>query len=411
MSALRFNVVMFGARDFYEVPLALDESGQLNRLITDFYTPDWLTRVLKSRHHPRLSSRKTVSVWPIALLSKLVRSGKLGRLVVNDLFGFIGGLITYLGPNRAIVYSYYIEGFVAFYRLIGCKPNALICFQVHPTPWFINRIIADDAEAFARIRRVAFLKDIEDSYSRTEINAYVDALNACDSILCASSVTARSTVHPRAQSNPCVVIPYGSRHAGYPLNASRHWRARDKVKILTVSQVMQRKGLHWAFEAMSRLAPELQEHFEWIVVSFRIDDRIADLAPTNVRFLPKLPDGELADLMGSADLFVMPSIVEGFGLVYIEVLSLGTPIVYTANTGVDDLCLNGVHGFRVDISSLDGLMNLFMSLCATPTQLGDMREKCRALAKTVTWERFRERVRSAVTAVAASMPCRPKSQQ
>lgn len=394
MAVPRFNVVMLGARDFYEVPLALDESGRLNRLITDFYTPDWLRSAVKLRRHGRLSSSKTSSIWPIALLLRLTRSGKSGRRFLDDLFGFISALITYLGPNRAIVYSYYIQGFVAFYRLIGRKPDALICFQVHPTPWFINRIIGDDTKAFATIRPVPFMKDMEHSYSESEIVQYIDALNSCDSLICASSVTARSVRHPRAISNRCAVIPYGSRYAAHVPTLSRHWRARGKIKLLTVSQVTQRKGLHWAFEAMSRLAPELMDRFEWIVVSFRVDDQIAGLAPPNVRFLPKLSESELADLIGSADLFVMPSLIEGFGLVYIEALSMGTPVVYTRNTGADDFCIDGIHGFRAEVSSIEYLHKLFTSLCEAPDRLTTMREKCTALSKAITWERFREGIRS-----------------
>jgi glycosyltransferase involved in cell wall biosynthesis len=402
MDAPRFNVVMLGARDFYEVPLALDESGRLGRLITDFYTPDWLGGALKSRRHPRLGSRKTMSIWPIAPLSKLIRPGKTRRWIVDSFFGFISALITYLGPNRAIVYSYFLEGFVAFYRLIGRKPDVLICFQVHPTPWFINRIIADDTKAFASIKTVTFMKDMEISYSEPQIAGYIDALNSCDSLICASSVTARSIRHPRAISKSCAVIPYGSRYSSHVPKHSPHWRARGKIKLLTVSQVTQRKGLHWAFEAMSRMAPELTDRFEWIVVSFRVDGQIAGLAPPNVRFVSKLPESDLADLIGSADLFVMPSLIEGFGLVYIEALSMGTPVVYTGNTGADDFCIDGVHGFRVDVSSLEGLKNLFTSLCEAPDRLLGMREKCAELAKTITWDRFREGIRSAVTADAVS---------
>lgn len=44
---------------------------------------------------------------------------------------------------------------------------------------------------------------------------------------------------------------------------------------------------------------------------------------------------ELRDFYRTSDIFAMPSFTETFGLVYIEALSQGLPIVYTQNEGID----------------------------------------------------------------------------
>ena len=62
---------------------------------------------------------------------------------------------------------------------------------------------------------------------------------------------------------------------------------------------------------------------------------------------------DLCKYYREADLFVMPSYNETFGLVYIEALTQGTPIIYTANNGVDGFFKEGevgqaVHNFSED---------------------------------------------------------------
>ena len=53
----KYNVVAFGARDYYQVALALDENNKLNKLITDFYCPDFLRRILRKRFNIRFNKR------------------------------------------------------------------------------------------------------------------------------------------------------------------------------------------------------------------------------------------------------------------------------------------------------------------------------------------------------------------
>jgi glycosyltransferase involved in cell wall biosynthesis len=148
--------------------------------------------------------------------------------------------------------------------------------------------------------------------------------------------------------------------------------------------------MHWAFEAMKRCG--YMDAFEWVVVANKVDPGIQALAPSNVRFASHLSNDALASIFGDSDLFVMPSLVEGFGLVYIEALSKGLPVVYTENTGPDDFCIDGVHGFKVDCGSLDSMVALFKRLVEESVDLGGMRPACTALAQNTNWENFRSKI-------------------
>lgn len=389
-----FDVVSLGARDYYEVALALDQGGMLNKLRTDFYTPDRLRSLVKKRFNPGLSSRKTSSslvvVMATGLMQRLIRGPRLLHALQNRIdywFGFMAAARNYCGgPRRAIVYSYYLEGFVAFYRLIRKKPRCLICFQVHPVAAPIRRILDADARAWERASTAAqFVPDPELLLQDRDLCRYSDALRLCDAVICASNF-AKASIAAQVDPAKIRVVPYGGRFGGRDLLKPSH---NQRIKLVSVCQLTQRKGLHWAFLAMSELGSEVQSRFEWRIVSSTRDPAIEALAPSNVVFLNRVSDAELAATIGDADLFVMPSLGEGFGLVYMEALSLGTPIVYTANTGPADFCQHGIHGFKVDVSDVQGLKKIFRTCMEAPHVLATMRSRCQELSQPLTWTRFR----------------------
>lgn len=73
----------------------------------------------------------------------------------------------------------------------------------------------------------------------------------------------------------------------------------------------------------------------------------------NINFLGKILDKELLmEVIRENDIFVMPSYNETFGLVYIEALSQGIPVIYSKNDGIDGFHVKrigeGVHPKNVD---------------------------------------------------------------
>jgi len=79
--------------------------------------------------------------------------------------------------------------------------------------------------------------------------------------------------------------------------------------------------------------------------------RLSKELETNVTFKSGLPYEELIGLMKSADVLVLPSSREGFGIVALESLASGTPVI-TVNSKTNaakDLITNGKNGFIVDL--------------------------------------------------------------
>lgn len=386
----KFNVVALGGRDYYQVPLALEEYMMLRKVVTDFYTPNFLRKALKKRFITEISSEKTISLILFVKIFKfiyLILKRKRAEHISTDyFFGYISAVYTYLTTGRAIVYSYYLEGFVAFYKLIGKKPKTLIVFQVHPTPWHINKILKEDQEQHFTRGGGKFMPELEVNYTEFDYARYADAIAFSDGVICASNFTAESVFSLKELKVPYFIAPYGNRlKIETDFLCSRIEFSQGKIRLLTVGQVIQRKGIHQAFEAMKGF----EDFFEWEIVANRVDPEVESNKPKNVSFSKGLSDKELAIKFLNADLFVLPSLIEGFGLVYIESTAFGTPVLCTNNTGAADFIENNVSGFIVEPGSIQDIKMLLQKVSENPSILVEMRSNAIEVSRKLTWKNFR----------------------
>ena len=98
----------------------------------------------------------------------------------------------------------------------------------------------------------------------------------------------------------------------------------------------------------------------------RLEQRARELAgdPAAVRFLGFVPEEDLPDLYRLADLYVMPSSQEGFGIVYLEAAACGLKVVGGAGGGSGDAVPDERIGVLVEPSDEKGLVAAIARLLA-----------------------------------------------
>lgn len=74
-----------------------------------------------------------------------------------------------------------------------------------------------------------------------------------------------------------------------------------------------------------------------------------------VRFIGYIPDGELPNLYRTADIFVMPSTGEGFGIVFLQALASGVPVIGGDSDGSRDPLRDGMDGRLVVAGQADAI--------------------------------------------------------
>jgi glycosyltransferase involved in cell wall biosynthesis len=147
-------------------------------------------------------------------------------------------------------------------------------------------------------------------------------------------------------------------------------RNGGSLTLLTVGRlksVVQYKGVDTVIEALPRLVRELPT-VRYVVVGDGDDrPRLEQLAARlgvadRVQFHGRLSEAELRRTFENCEVYVMPSRGEGFGVVYLEAMSLGKPVVGGAHGGAPEVVVDGVTGFLVEHGDVDLLADRLMLL-------------------------------------------------
>ena len=166
-----------------------------------------------------------------------------------------------------------------------------------------------------------------------------------------------------------------------------------KFKILFVGRHIERKGICYLIEAAKYLP---RDQFEIRIVGMGdITDKLKTqatqvdalapaglrgdednhepaFAPAEIIFTGKLSPEELANEYKTANVFTLPAIVdskgdtEGLGVVLIEAMELGLPVVASNVGGIPDVVVDGVSGILVPEKNPEALANAYKRLAAEP---------------------------------------------
>jgi glycosyltransferase involved in cell wall biosynthesis len=108
-----------------------------------------------------------------------------------------------------------------------------------------------------------------------------------------------------------------------------------------------------------------------------------------IRVFPSIDAAGLLEAYRNADVFVFPSLAEGFAQVLLEAMASGLPVISTTRTAAPDLIRHGREGFIVEPGSAAGIAAHIEEFLRCPEILPVMRAAARRRAEYFTWQRFR----------------------
>ncbi|NBU22938.1 MAG: glycogen synthase [Actinobacteria bacterium] len=134
----------------------------------------------------------------------------------------------------------------------------------------------------------------------------------------------------------------------------------DRRSVIFVGRITRQKGLPYFLRAARELpsdvqlilcagAPDTEE------IKLEVEQLVAELARnrSGVVWIPEhLPQHKLAALLTNADAFVCPSIYEPLGIVNLEAMACGVPVIGTATGGIPEVVVEGETGWLVPIEQV-----------------------------------------------------------
>lgn len=125
-------------------------------------------------------------------------------------------------------------------------------------------------------------------------------------------------------------------------------------------------------------------------------------AGTPTHFVGYLQGRELAAAFASSDAFVFPSRTETLGLVLLEAMAAGCPVVAARSGGIPDIVQDGVNGYLFDPLDDNGAIIATQRLLANTEERETMRRNARREAERWSWEAATRQLRSYYQSVMAS---------
>lgn len=224
----------------------------------------------------------------------------------------------------------------------------------------------------------------------------------------ADAVTAISTYTARlireVYDRPVELIPFGSTVTLDPDAAPAVARpAGSPFRLLFVGRLVERKGVHYLLQALARLRERDPVHL-WVVgdgpMRPELEARARELGvDASVTFTGFLTREALAERYRRCDAFVLPAVydrrgdTEGLGVVLVEALSQGKPVVASAVGGIPDVVRDGETGLLVAPADPDVLARAVRTYLRDPALARAHGQAGRAHVEAhFSWETIIERL-------------------
>lgn len=167
---------------------------------------------------------------------------------------------------------------------------------------------------------------------------------------------------------------------------------RGKTVLLAVGNLKKTKGFDYAIKALSSLLPRYPQLHLLIggagpeAANLKALVAKAGVGP-HVTFLGRLPHSQVMEYMSFADIFLLPSWREGFGVVYVEAMAHSAPVIACKGQGIADFIADRDNGVLVAPRDLADLIAALKELLEDPDRARKIGERGRQLVRSrLKWE-------------------------
>lgn len=190
-----------------------------------------------------------------------------------------------------------------------------------------------------------------------------------DHVVCCSALARQTMIEHGVDSTKIVVHRLGVNLAQFVRAPTRVRPGRRPLRLVFVGAMTPLKGLHYLLEAFRNLDVNTEL---WLVGVLPTDPvlkaMIADCeqATKRLKLIGPVAQSQLNAIYNQCDLFVLPSLSDGWGMVVSQALACGLPVVVSDMTGAKELVNPGQNGYVVksgDVADLTEKLTLSIAHC------------------------------------------------
>ena len=191
----------------------------------------------------------------------------------------------------------------------------------------------------------------------------------------------------------------GAAHCPGPIDRDLRARFGRKQVLLFVGVLVARKNLSFLLRVLSRLRAQGRNDLALVIVgSGPLEQRLQNEAAQTglsgaVVFAGRVSEREKLDFYRLCDVFVFPSLVEGFGMAPAEAMAVGKPVVAAATSSLPEVVEDGITGFLADPTNEQDFDDKIAALLDSSERRDDMgRRGQRRIAEQFDFRRTAEKM-------------------
>ena len=333
---MSWTSIQLGSREHYAVPIALHEKGMLDRCITDSWLSISAARLvqpiassLAGRRSDQLPDSKVTSATAGRLVCdawvKLRRLGLWDSILErNDWFGKWAAKESARSASPT-VFSYSYTARLAFCEARSRNARCILG-QIDPGP-------REDEVVIEATKNYRDLAPPADRAPQKYWDLWQEEIAMADKIVVNSPWSAKLLVEGGVPAEKLVEVPLVYEPSGSMEHGARSMEQKpnSRLQALFLGSVILRKGVGQLFDAIKMLRNEPVDFTFAGPIGVKIPDGISQLP--NVRFLGPVDRATAERLYRESDVFLFPTLSDGFGLTQLEALGHGLPVIASANCG------------------------------------------------------------------------------
>jgi glycosyltransferase involved in cell wall biosynthesis len=212
-------------------------------------------------------------------------------------------------------------------------------------------------------------------------------------IICNSTFTKTTLVAGGVDEKKITVIPLA-----FPEVNPQPKPLRDKKPLVFIYAGNQslRKASHLLYLAWRKCNFSADEAELWLIGKMLLPETLRSNLPGKVTIKENIPHEEMMALYQKADVFVLPTLADGFGMVITEAMSQGVPVVSSANSCGPDVIEHNKNGWIITAGDVDMLVDQMKWCVANPENVQSCGEAAKIKAAEWQWPQYRQKLAETV---------------